>query len=62
MKRMTSKQIEFEAGKILGATWKKREKKGPLVEQLRAVAAGVELSEIDRESVQYLIDAAEEVE
>lgn len=62
MKRMTSKQIEFEAGTVLGAKWKQREKVGTLVEQLRAVAAKVELSEIDQESIQYLIAAAKDLE
>ena len=61
MKRMTSKQIEFEASKIFGAKWKNREQTGSLVDQLQAAGAEADLDEIKRESLQYLIEAAKEL-
>ena len=58
MKRMTAKQIEFEAGRIFGAPWKKREKKGTLTEQLRAISEANPLPKMKQEMVTYLIDCA----
>ena len=58
MKRMTSKQIEFEAGRIFGAPWKKREKVGTLTEQLESFLKEIELPKMKKEMVAYLIDCA----
>ena len=58
MKRMTSKQIELEAGKIFGATWKKREKVGTLTEQLQSALEAADLPKMKKEMVVYLIDCA----
>ncbi|MFZ7127651.1 MAG: hypothetical protein ACOWWM_15955 [Desulfobacterales bacterium] len=62
MKRMSAKQIDFEAGKIMGAKWKKREQTGTLAQQLQTIVDAGGLSEIDREAVEYLIESARELD
>ncbi len=59
MKRMTAKQIEFEAGRIFGAKWKNREKVGTLTEQLKAAIESEEnLPKNKKQMAEYIIDCA----
>ncbi len=59
MKRMTAKQIEFEAGRIFGSKWKNREKVGTLKEQLKAAIENEEnLSKNKKQMAEYIIDCA----
>ena len=59
MKRMTAKQIEFEAGRIFGAKWKNREKTGTLTEQLKAAIENEkDLPDNKKQMAEYIIDCA----
>lgn len=59
MKRMTAKQVEVEAGRILGAQWKKREKVGSLKEQLRkCIDSQEDLPKNKKQMAEYIYDCA----
>lgn len=59
MKRMTSKQIEFEAGRIFGAPWKTRDKsKGTLKEQLQEAIDNADLPKNKLDMAKYILDCA----
>lgn len=59
MKRMTAKQIEFEAGRIFGALWKNREKsEEPLSKQLQEAIDKSELTKQKLDMAKYLIECA----
>ncbi len=59
MKRMTEKQIEFEAGRIFGASWKNREKTGSLTDQLKAAIANEkDLPDNKKQMAEYIIECA----
>ncbi|SLM29614.1 hypothetical protein MTBBW1_1890012 [Desulfamplus magnetovallimortis] len=59
MKRMTSKQIEVEAGRIFGASWKKREKSDEsLSKQLQKAIDEADLPKQKLEMAKYLIECA----
>lgn len=60
MKRMTTKQIEFEAGRIFGAPWKTRDKSvGTLKEQLQAAIDNAEnLPKTKLEMAKYILECA----
>ncbi|MBF0413974.1 MAG: hypothetical protein HQK70_14875 [Desulfamplus sp.] len=60
MKRMTTKQIEFEAGRIFGASWKNRDKSvGTLKEQLQAaIDNAANLPKNKLEMAKYILECA----
>lgn len=59
MKRMTSKQIEVEAGRILGASWKNREKsEESLAKQLKKAIEEADLPKNKLQMAQYILECA----